>query len=97
MATKKSRTEEPDVTTVETPVEKQIEPTIPRFVSGTVNESCKYLNVRKEPSADADVAKVIKAGTAVRIDNIDSTDEYYKVRLTAGVKGYCVKKYISIR
>lgn len=58
--------------------------------------NCKKLNVREEPETDADIVCVIDALTDVVIDEEDSTDEFYKVYLSSGLEGFCMKKFIVI-
>lgn len=65
------------------------------LIPGTVS-GCKKLNVRENPSFDADVVCVIPEGCEVEIDESNSTDEFYKVYTAAGMEGYCMKKFISV-
>lgn len=63
-----------------------------------VNEphtGCLYLNVRKLPDINADVAVVIDALTQVCVDLDASTEDFYKVRTSDGVEGFCMRKYIA--
>ena len=55
---------------------------------------CLKLNVRKEPSKDADVIKIIDALTEVII--LKEVGDFYEVALKTGESGYCMKKYIAI-
>lgn len=57
---------------------------------------CLRLNVRKEPSADADVLTTIPAGVEVQINIFESTNDFYKVCTEAGVEGYCMTDYIKL-
>lgn len=56
--------------------------------------NCDRLNVREAPNIDADVVCVIKALTEVEIDESESTDEFYKIYLSSGLEGYCMRKFI---
>lgn len=67
--------------------------TEPEPVYGRV-VNCDRLNVREEPDTDADVVCVIKALTEVEIDESESTDEFYKIYLSSGLEGYCMRKFI---
>lgn len=58
--------------------------------------NCLYLNVRKRPDINADVAVVIDALTHVVVDLDASTEDFYKVVTSDGIEGFCVKKYITI-
>lgn len=67
----------------------------PDGILGVVTE-CAKLNVRKEPSTEADVVTTLLIGTEVMVDIFESTEEFYKVTTGAGVEGYCMKKFINI-
>lgn len=58
--------------------------------------NCLYLNVRKRPDINADVAVVIDALTQVVVDLDASTEDFYKVRTSDGVEGFCMRKYIAL-
>lgn len=84
----------------ETPVAPQVDPepvveTEDDEVIGYVTE-CAKLNVRKEPSKEADVVTVIPLGAEVMIDDLGSTEDFYKVCTETGVEGYCMKKFINV-
>lgn len=73
--------------------EEVIEPTKTiGYVSG-----CSKLNVRSEPNINASVKCVIKALDEVEIEDMKSTNKFYKVCTESGVCGYCMKKYITVR
>lgn len=57
--------------------------------------NCKKLNVRQNPFPTAPIVKVINEGTAVEIDDENSTINFYKVS-GKGFDGYCMKKFIDI-
>lgn len=65
------------------------------FTAGVVTD-CTKLNVRKEPSADAEVLATIDALSKVMVDVDASTNEFYKV-CAAGVEGFCMRKYIALK
>ena len=71
----------------EAPVE--IEP-LPYFFLGTV-ANCKKLNVRKAPKANAEVSRIINAGTEVEI--LEEAGDFYKI----GDGEYCMKKFIAVK
>lgn len=58
---------------------------------------CKSLLIRSNPDKNAAIVTVISAGSEVTIDKEHSTEEFYKVCNKAGVKGFCMKRYIRIR
>lgn len=64
--------------------------------SGTVI-GCNRLNVRANPDGDSDIAAVIIRDSEVNIDLVDSTKEWFKVTTTAGVEGYCMRKFVSAK
>lgn len=66
----------------------------PKQVTGIVS-GCIKLNVRKEPSKDAEIIAVINEGSEVVINRIKSTVEFFSVCTAAGVEGYCMKKFIA--
>lgn len=59
--------------------------------------NCNKLNVREEPSLDADIVCEITSTTELIIDEHESTDEFYKVFTASGLDGFCMKKFISIQ
>lgn len=58
---------------------------------------CLKLNVRKEPSLDADILCEITALSSVVVEEDKSTADFYKVCTEAGIEGYCMKKYIAVQ
>ena len=74
-------------------VEENIEP---KLVEGVVTD-CIALNIRKNPSMDADVIHVADAGCRVMIDLEHSVDDWYRVVkiFDEEVYGFCMKKFIE--
>lgn len=68
----------------------------PKYFEGVV-ANCSKLNVRTNPKTDAKVECVIPEGTVVVIFPDKSNDEWVNVVTEAGVEGYCMKKFISIK
>lgn len=64
-------------------------------ISGVVTD-CVKLNVRKEPSPDAEVVAVIELLSEVAVDMDASSEGFYKICTAAGIEGYCMKKYIAL-
>ena len=61
-------------------------------------DGCDRLNVRSGPSKDSEVACIIDKSTEVEIDlQSSTTDDFYKVKLSDGQEGYCMKKFIKIK
>ena len=63
-------------------------------ITGTV-VGCEKLNVRKVPFANGEIVCVIAKGSIVVIDEIESTDEWYKVCVENGAEGFCMKKFVN--
>ena len=76
------------------PVEEHVEP---KFVEGIVT-NCIALNIRKNPSTDADVIHVADAGCRVMIDLEHSVDEWYRVVkiFDEEVYGFCMKDFVTL-
>lgn len=59
--------------------------------------NCIKLNVRKEPNKNSKVIKIIDALSEVRVIRKDSTYNFYKVILSSGEEGFCMKKFIEVK
>lgn len=70
-------------------VEPKVEPK-----EGIVN--CNKLNVRIEPKKDGAITTIISQGDIVKVLD-DSNKEFYKVIISNGSEGYCMKKFIDIK
>lgn len=82
--------------TVEETVEEVVEEVVKEPVIGTVT-NCTKLNVRKSPKNDAPVLCMIAVSDKVVVDEEKSVGKFYKVCTPAGVEGYCMKDYITIK
>lgn len=60
-------------------------------------DGCEKLYVRKDPSKKSDYLTVIGKATEVVIDSKNSTEDFYKVKTSDGIEGYCMKKFITIK
>lgn len=60
-------------------------------------DNCERLRVRKESNVDSEELCIINKLSEVVIDLDNSTDEFYKVKTSEGVEGYCMKKFITIK
>lgn len=58
--------------------------------------NCVRLNVRCNPSIDADVVFEIDRGTKLMIDENESTEDFYKVCTESGIEGFCMKQFVTI-
>lgn len=68
----------------------EVEPTI-----GIVTD-CVRLNVREDAESNAPIVGTINAQTELVIDMAESTNDFYKVITSAGIEGYCMKRFITI-
>ena len=64
-------------------------------ITGIVND-CKKLRVRNYPELEANVICEIEVGSKVVIDEVNSTEEFYKVCTETGIDGYCMKRFIKV-
>ena len=64
-------------------------------VATGVVANCAKLNVRIRPSTDGKVVTILNANDEISIDVDKSTDEWLKIRTIDGVKGYCMRKFVS--
>ena len=85
------------VENVDEPIVEEVKQEI-ILVDGIVS-GCEYLNVREESSKDANILCVIGVNTILKVDlsSDTETNEFYKVITPNGVKGYCMKKFITIK
>lgn len=73
---------------IETAIETTPAPKIGRVFG------CTSLNVRKAPKTNATVICTINCHAEVEIDELESTDDFYKICTASGIEGYCMKKFI---
>lgn len=66
-----------------------------KFVTGVVTD-CIKLNVREEPTPTATILGTITASTELIIIEEGSTADFYKICTSAGLEGYCMKKFVTI-
>lgn len=59
--------------------------------------NCFRLNIRKEPDKSADIVTVVDILTQLKVDEKQSTDNWYYVLDGNGNSGYCMKQYVSIK
>ena len=86
--------------TVREPIDKKVpneEHVEPKFVEGVV-ANCIALNIRKNPSMDADAIYVADAGCRVTIDLEHSVADWYRVVkiFDEEVHGFCIKKFMTL-
>lgn len=68
----------------------------PKIVKGTV-AGCSKLNVRAKPSTDADIVCVLDVESEITINVDKSNTEWFCICTAAGVKGYCMRKFVDAR
>lgn len=78
-----------DFVAIVSEIEKNLPPT-----RGVVS-FCQNLNVRRNPSSEAEVLTTIGRGTVVNIVEMDH-ESFYKVKIPTGIEGYCMKQFIKI-
>lgn len=64
------------------------------MVNGKIFD-CQKLNLREEPSRDANVVEVLDESSILIVDKENSTEDFYKVEVNGKI-GYCVKKFVKI-
>lgn len=64
-------------------------------VTGVVN-NCHKLNVRERPDKNSEVVTIVNCLEKLTIYLDASTDNWYSVKTNSGIKGFCMKKYVSI-
>lgn len=85
----------PDVKMELEPVQESVETVaLPKIVDGVI-VNCSKLNVREDPSTDAEVVCVLDVMTEVKIDVGESDNEWLKVFTAAGIEGYCMRKFVD--
>lgn len=62
-----------------------------------VVSNCRNLRVRKAPDKKSDVIGYLSAGTKVEIEDVKTVADFYKVRLSDTVEGYCMRNFIEIQ
>lgn len=70
--------------------------TVPNKKVGVVS-NCRSLRVRETPNKNSDVITYISEGTKVEIDDTKTSDEFYKIRTSDDVVGYCMRNFITIQ
>lgn len=58
---------------------------------------CVKLNIRTEPNIKSDVICTVDVDEELMIDSANSTDGWFNVFTKAGIEGFCMKEYVSIK
>lgn len=59
--------------------------------------NAKKLRLRRKPNEKAEIVCLLNEGDEVTIITNKSTHEFYKVVLSSGVEGFCMKKFITLK
>ena len=62
-----------------------------------VVSGCAKLNIRNSPSTNGNVVCVVDENTRLMISLAESTNEWYSVYNSAGLNGFCMKKFITVK
>lgn len=65
-------------------------------IEGYVTD-CIKLNIRKEPSLQADILCEVPVASKLAIDVEHSNDEWFSVVTESGVNGFCMAKYVNVK
>jgi hypothetical protein len=60
-------------------------------------DNTERLRVRKEDNVDSEILCLLDKGSEVTIDSQYSAEFFYKIVTSAGIEGYCMKKFITIK
>lgn len=74
-----------------------VEPEIEPISHVGIVSGCKKLNVRSAASLASKAVCVINENDVVVIDMKESVDGWYKVCTEAGVEGFCMVQYITVK
>lgn len=58
---------------------------------------CSKLRVRKKPEANADVVCLIDESNELKITNLENNKDWVRVTTDSGKKGFCMKKFVTIK
>lgn len=68
----------------------------PLYKNGVVI-NCFRLNVREKPNINSKIVTVLDKSVNVKINCDNSTDEFYSVTTSSGIKGFCMKKFVEVK
>lgn len=80
---------------VETEMEFKEEP-IREVTIGFV-VGAKKLRVRRQANKEAEIICLLNEGDEVKIIREKSTHKFYRVVLTSGIEGFCLKEFIKLK
>lgn len=59
-------------------------------------DNCNRLNVRKESNIKSEIVAVIGVETDVEIIEEASTEEFYRIKTSDGIEGFCMRNYVTV-
>ena len=79
------------------PVDQTVEEAPKKESKVGVVAHCLKVNLRSEAITGNNIITVLPAGTALVIDEDETTDKFYKVTTETGLEGYCMKQFIEVK
>ena len=70
--------------------------TKPETVKGVVT-GCMKLNIRLKPNVNSEPVCVVDVNSELKIDANKSNKDWYSVYTSAGVEGYCMRKFVEVK
>lgn len=87
--------------TVEEVKEENIESELPAPAEKVqligVVTNCTRLNIRKLSNPYSEVISKVEAGSELKINPDESTEAFYKVCTEAGLEGFCMKEFVTVK
>lgn len=68
----------------------------PKYVMGIVTD-CTRLSIRKRPESDSEILCKAEALSEVMIDYSKSNNKWFCVCTSAGIEGFCLRRFIAIK
>lgn len=97
MAKREMRTTVDEQTTVPNENTEVVEPKEGESTPVYKITGCSKLRVRKKPEANADVVCLVDETSELKITNIENNKDWVKVTTDSGKKGFCMKKFVTIK
>lgn len=69
---------------------------IPKTINGVV-ANCTKLNIRKDPSINAEILGVVDVDSEMKIDMNKSNDKWFHVITAVGIDGYCMRDFVTAK
>ena len=78
------------------PVDQPVEEAPKKESKVGIVAHCLKVNLRSEAITGNNIITVLPAGTALVIDEDETTDKFYKVTTETGLEGYCMRQFIEL-